>query len=110
MLLVVPLVSRIVWFCQMATSTHIFISDYFIHAYRSQTTVILSKEFNNISAVATSMSPRGRTKPSSGDAAQASTRLTTSPHSPFILAHDISRGILQPVIASINALLMIMVM
>ena len=28
-----------------------------------------------------------------------------SPHSLFILAHDTSRGILQPVIASINALL-----
>jgi hypothetical protein len=32
------------------------------------------------------------------------------PYSPFILAHDISRGILQPVIASINALLMVVVM
>ena len=33
-----------------------------------------------------------------------------TPHSqPFILAHNISLGILQPVIASINALLMVMV-
>jgi hypothetical protein len=56
------------------------------------------------------MSPKGRTKPSSGDAAASlgSTHYVTTP--PFILAHDISRGILQPVIASINALLMVMVM
>jgi len=45
------------------------------------------------------MSPKGLTKPSSLDAVQA-----------LILAHDISRGILQPIIASINALLMVMVM
>jgi hypothetical protein len=72
--------------------------------------LILSNEFNSIFAVTTSMSPKGRTKPSSVDAVQASARLTMSPHSPFILAHDISRGILQPVIASINALLMVMVL
>jgi hypothetical protein len=56
------------------------------------------------------MFPKGRTKPSSGDAAQASAQLTMSPHSPFIIAHDISLGILQLVIASINALVMVMVM
>ena len=33
------------------------------------------------------------------------THLSPHPHSPFILAHDTSRGILQPVIARINALL-----
>jgi hypothetical protein len=110
MLLVVPLVSRIVWFCQMATSTHILYLSLIILFMCTVLRLILSKEFNYISAVATSMSPKGRTKPSSGDAAQASARLTTSPHSPFILAHDVSRGILQPVIASLNALLMIMVM
>ncbi|KAF8497756.1 hypothetical protein F5888DRAFT_1906543 [Russula emetica] len=78
---------------------------------RSQIIIILSNEFNSISAVTTSMSPKGHTKPSSVDATQASARLTMSPHSPFILAHDISRGILQPVIASINALLlMVMVL
>jgi hypothetical protein len=72
--------------------------------------LILSNEFNSTSAVATSMFPKGRTKPSSGDAAQASAQLTMSPHSPFIIAHDISLGILQLVIASINALVMVMVM
>jgi hypothetical protein len=46
------------------------------------------------------MYPKGCTNPSSGDAAQASARL----------AHDISRGILQPVITSINALVVVMVM
>jgi hypothetical protein len=56
-----------------------------------------------------SMSPKGRTKPSMVDAAQTSPRLTMSPHFPFILAHDISGGILQPVIITYNALLMVIV-
>jgi hypothetical protein len=54
--------------------------------------LILSSEFNSISAVPMSVFPKWRTKSSSGDAAQASARLTMSPHSPFILAHDISHG------------------
>jgi hypothetical protein len=36
---------------------------------------------------------------------QASVQLTMSPNSPFILAHDVSLGILQPVNAGIDALL-----
>jgi DNA repair protein RadC len=89
-------------------STHIFISDLFI---RTVLRSIFSKEFNSTSAVATSMYLKGRTKSSSGDAAQASARLTMSPHSSFILAHNIPRGNLQPVISTVNTLLlMVMVM
>jgi len=93
-------------------STHILISDYFIHVYGSQITVLLSNEFNSASAAAMLIPPKGHTKLSSVDTTQASapSRLTMSPHSPFILAHDISRGPVVFVIASINALFMVMVM
>ena len=92
-------------------STHILISDYFIHVYGSQITVLLSNEFNSASAAAMLIPPKGHTKLSSVDTTQASapSRLTVSPL-PFILAHDISRGPVVFVIASINALFMVMVM
>ncbi|KAF8497740.1 hypothetical protein F5888DRAFT_248492 [Russula emetica] len=76
----------------------------------------LSNKFNSTSAVATSMFPKGRTKRSLVDAAQASARFTMSPHFPFNTSHSLSHMIspvvfyLQPVIASINPLLMVMVM
>jgi len=80
------------------------------HLYSAQ--IAHSNKLNNISAVATSMPLEERTNPSSSDAAQS--RFGWLWHHaqapPFILAHDIPRGILQIAIASINFLLMLTVM
>jgi hypothetical protein len=74
--------------------------------------IALSNKLNNTAAVATLTSSEERTNPSSSDAAQS--RFGWLWHHaqvpPFILAHDIPRGILQVVIASINFLLMLTVM
>jgi hypothetical protein len=71
-----------------------------------------SNKLNNTSAVAASVSLEEHTNPSSLDTAQS--RFGWLWHHaqapPFILAHDIPRGILQIVIASINFLLMLTVM
>jgi len=74
--------------------------------------IALSNKFNNSSAVATSAPSEERTNPSSSDASQSrfGWRWHHAQAPPFILAHDISRGILQIVIASINFLLMLTVM
>ena len=74
--------------------------------------IALSNKLNNPSAVATSASSEERTNPSSSDAVQSRFGWLL-PHAqipPFILAHDIPRGILQIVIASINFILMLTVM
>jgi hypothetical protein len=71
--------------------------------------IALSNKLNKISAVAASTPSEERTNPSSSDAAQS--RLWHHAQTPpFIIAHDIPRGILQIVIASINFLLMLTVM
>jgi hypothetical protein len=74
--------------------------------------IALSNKLNNVSAVAKSTSWEERTNPSSSDAAQS--RFGWLWHHaqapPLILAHDIPRGILQIVIASINFLFMLTVM
>ncbi|KAN0103854.1 copper transporter [Russula decolorans] len=74
--------------------------------------IALSNKLNHTSAVARSTSSEERTNPSSSDAVQS--RFGWMWHHaqapPFILAHDIPRGILQIAIASINFLLMLTVM
>jgi solute carrier family 31 (copper transporter), member 1 len=78
--------------------------------------IALSNKLNNSSAVATLASSKERanssSSSSSSDAAQSRSgwlwHHAQAP--PFILAHDIPRGILQIVIASINFLLMLTVM
>jgi hypothetical protein len=75
--------------------------------YSSQ--ISLSNKLNNTSAVAASTPSEERTNPSSSDTAQS--RLWHHAQAPpFIIAHEIPRGILQIVIASINFLLMLTVM
>ena len=80
------------------------------HLYSAQ--IALSNKLNKTSAVANSTSSEERTNPSSSDVAQPRFgwmwHHAQSP--PFILAHDIPRGVLQIVIASINFLLMLAVM
>jgi solute carrier family 31 (copper transporter), member 1 len=63
--------------------------------------IALSNKLNNNSAV-------GRTNPSSAAAQSRSWHHAQAP--PFIIAHDIPRGIFQIAIASINFLLMLTVM
>jgi len=74
--------------------------------------IVLSNKLNKTSSMAASTPSEERTNPSSLDAAQS--RFGWLWHHaqapPFILAHDIPRGILQIVIASINFLLMLTVM
>jgi len=72
--------------------------------------IALSNKLNNASAVATSTSLEERTSPSSSNATQSRFGWLWHHAPPFILAHDIPRGILQIVIASINFLLMLTVM
>ena len=61
------------------------------------------------SVIATSTSPEERTETLLEDAAQTRLGLPWH-HAPFDLAHDIPRGILQLVVASIHSLLMLMTM
>ena len=71
--------------------------------------IALSNKFNSTSVIVTSTSLEEGTKILLGDVAQ--TRLDVPCHvPPFDLAHDIPRGILQLVIASIHFLLMFMLM
>ncbi|KAI0277560.1 Ctr copper transporter family-domain-containing protein [Russula aff. rugulosa BPL654] len=71
--------------------------------------IALSNKLNKTSTVAASTPSEERTNPSLSDAAQS--RLWHHAQTPpFIFAHDIPRGILQIVIASINFLLMLTVM
>lgn len=80
--------------------------------YLCSAQITLSNKLNSTSAVATSTSQEERTNPSSSDTAQSQFgRLWHHAQvPPFILAHDIPRGILQIVIASINFLFMLTVM
>jgi solute carrier family 31 (copper transporter), member 1 len=105
------------WSIRFVPFPHFFLSIFPLPMFCSSTRlysaqIALSNKLNNVSAVAKSTSWEERTNPSSSDAAQS--RFGWLWHHaqapPLILAHDIPRGILQIVIASINFLFMLTVM